>query len=437
MTRDATTIELAPKRVAAAFVVLIGVLCALFWHFLNIQVIYAASWLGDWGHTFAVPLLTAYLIWIDRERLFSQPFRAVPAGLIVVLIGLALYGFTLFGPETVQLHNAKAIGIAVTLYGVAITACGWASMRVLWFPLLYLVAFGQFISPIVLAPITERMQDIAAAGSWFMFDILGFETTRSGNLITLESDGVARPLDIAEACSGMRMLMAFLALGTFVAWTGLTRMWQRVVLVMLGLPIAIVVNILRITMQGVLDTWDANFTTGAAHSTLSMLWLIPALLLYLFFMWVLEAFAPEDNSAEPEPISTIRVDSRTPRVFGMLLAILAVAAIGVHVSSAMTGLHSIKAKAPLRLALDALPTTFGEWKQVGEDTVYSDTVVEVLGANSYIDRRYQRGDGKNWSRTSSTRCVLHGRSCELAARPGTMLVGTRDDRPSRFFGATS
>ena len=391
MPRSSSEIELHPTRVALALAVLVAVLVALFWHFVTAQVTFAFTYLGDWGHTLAIPLITVYLIWIERDRLLARPFQSAPTGLLIVLIGIFAYALTLFGPGFLQLHNAKAIGVAITLYGVAVVACGWTAMRVLWFPLLYLVVFGQFISASVLAPVTERMQDIAAAGSYFMFEVLGFETSRVGNLITLQSGGESRPLDIAEACSGMKMLMAFLALGTLIAWTGLPRLWQRILLVFIGLPIAIFVNILRITMQGVLDTYDAGFTVGAAHSTISMLWLIPALLLFLFFMWILEPFAPEDESEEPPPIQSVRVTGGSPLLFGVLIGILAAAAIGVQVAAMTTGFRSIKEPAPLRLALETLPSTLNNWRRVGEDSVYSDTVVEVLGTHIYMDRPYARG----------------------------------------------
>ncbi len=393
MKSDTDAILISPGRAAVALGLLVLVLIALFWHFVSAQVFYSYSYLGDWGHTFIVPLITAYLVWIDRERLSSTPFKYAPAGFAVVVFGILLYLLTLFGPGFIQVHNAKAVGIAVTLFGVAIIACGWASLRVLWFPLLYLVAFGQFISPQILAPITERMQDLAGAGAYFMFELLGFSTSRVGNLITLELDGASRPLDVAEACSGMKMLMAFLAMGTFVAWTGLPRLWQRIVLVLLGLPIAIVVNILRITTQGVLDSYDTGLSVGAAHSTISMLWLIPALLLFLFFMWMLEPFAPEAEDPEPKQVESIAITPGTRAACIGLFFLLGFAAIGIHIAANTTGFKSIKSPAPLRASLDSLPVVIGDWIRVGDDVNYEDTVLETLGTTLYVDRAYAlRGD---------------------------------------------
>lgn len=390
-TRQDTTIP--PGRAAAALALLVLVLLGLFWHFAVAQVHYVWHHLGDWGHTLVVPLVTGWLIWMERDRLLARPFATAPAGLLLILLGLVAYLATLFGPGFLQLHNARAIGVALTLFGVAVTGCGWSAMRVLWFPLLYLVAFGQYLSPQVLAPVTERLQDLAAGGAHVMFELLGYETTRVGSLLTLDRGGSTRPLDVAEACSGMRMLMAFLALGTFIAWTGLPALWQRVVLVLLGVPIAIVVNILRITTQGILDGWDTGFTVGAAHSTISLIWLVPALLLFLFFMWLLEPFAEAREEPAPEGPPTVVVTASTRTTWFAMIGLLLVAAIGVHVVANTSGLRSVKSAAPLRSALDALPTRLGDWERVGEDLRFEDTVLATLGTTLHLDRVYARSEG--------------------------------------------
>jgi len=388
MNQTPNEIRLGNGRACIALALLIALLVGVFWHFLRVQVHYSAHHLGDWGHTFIIPLVTGCLIWSERDRLLARPLASAPSGIGLVLLGLVLYAFTLFGPGQLRMHNAMSIGVTITITGVAVTLCGWASLRVLWFPILYLAAFGQFISPQVLAPVTQRLQDLAASGAFFMFELLGFETTRRGNLITLDSGGVARPLDVAEACSGMRMLMAFLAMGVFIAWTGLPAIWQRVTLVTLGVPIAIVVNILRITTQGVLASMDSSFSAGEAHSALGMLWLLPALLLYLFFLWVLEPFAKEDDSPQPAPVVAITTTRSAPRAYLVMAGLLALCVVGFHLAAGTTGLRSIKGAAPLRTSLDSLPGVVGRWSRQGEDRVYDDTVVDVLGTDLYMDRGY-------------------------------------------------
>jgi exosortase len=100
-------------------------------------------------------------------------------------------------------------------------------------------------------------------------------------------NGEPNQLNVAEACSGMRMLVAFLALGVAIAYTGLSVTWQRVGLVLSGVPVAIGVNVLRVFTLGILSLWDANFASGDFHSFVGLVWLVPALMLYLGIMWFL------------------------------------------------------------------------------------------------------------------------------------------------------
>ncbi|MEE2681083.1 MAG: exosortase/archaeosortase family protein [Planctomycetota bacterium] len=386
-------LELRPGRFLLSVTGRLGILAALFWHFVVVQFQFALHRPGEWGHTLLVPIATGFLVWIDRERLFARPFRVSGSGYLLVGLGLGLYGLTLLGPGWLQVHNARSLGIAVILCGCVITILGWGSLRVLWFPLLYLFLFGQFVSPVVLAPITDRLQDLAASGARFTLGLFGYDTIRSGNLLMIETPDRSRPIDVAEACSGMRMLMAFLALGTLIAWSGLPLLWQRGVLVLLAVPIALLVNIVRIAMQGVLDTYDPELTTGAAHSFISMLWLIPALLLFLLCQWFLSGFSPEESS-DSEPVRSVpRWSTRTPIAFGVRMGLLIFGGVMIHFIAGWAGVHSIKQAVPLRAPLETVSTVLGPWKRVGTDLVYPDTVVDVLGTSAYLDRTY-RLDGE-------------------------------------------
>jgi exosortase len=108
------------------------------------------------------------------------------------------------------------------------------------------------------------------------------------------ADGSSHPLNVAEACSGMRTLMAFLAIGVAMAALGLSRWWQRALLVLAGIPISIFVNILRVASLGLLSVVDPNFSTGEFHSMVGLFWLVPAFLLFLGAMWVIRNLVVEE-----------------------------------------------------------------------------------------------------------------------------------------------
>jgi exosortase len=138
------------------------------------------------------------------------------------------------------------------------------------------------------------MQDITAKGSWVALNLIGIDTERAGNILTVWNQGIEHQLNIAEACSGMRMLMAFLALGVAIAYTGFTGFWQRATLVLLGIPIALLVNILRVVTLALLTRIDTDFAAGDFHTFVGLLWLVPAFFMYLGVMWIIRNIVVEE-----------------------------------------------------------------------------------------------------------------------------------------------
>jgi exosortase len=148
-------------------------------------------------------------------------------------------------------------------------------------------------------PITERLQDLSAIGAWGLLNVIAIDTDRDGNVLTVWKDGVAHPLNVAEACSGMRMLFAFVALGVLIAYEGLPKLWQRTILVAMSIPVGVGVNVLRIATLGILATFDMNFAAGEFHNFIGLVWLVPALFVYLGILWVLRNLIVEVPASAP------------------------------------------------------------------------------------------------------------------------------------------
>jgi exosortase len=130
------------------------------------------------------------------------------------------------------------------------------------------------------------MQDLTARGSHIVLSRF-MESDRSGNTLYIFDNGVSKPVNIAEACSGMRMLMACLALGIAMGFTGLKHTRQQIVLVLRAVPTALFVNILRVVTLAVLALVNPNFAAGDFHSFVGLVWLLPAFLIYLGLMCIL------------------------------------------------------------------------------------------------------------------------------------------------------
>ncbi|MHC4347731.1 MAG: exosortase/archaeosortase family protein [Planctomycetota bacterium] len=289
------------RRLLLGAALVTALLLWVFWHFLSAQFRFAIRQQADWGHTLVIPLIAGYFVYLNRHRLLATAYKTTWIGLVPVVLGIAWYMLCWLGPPTLRHHNLQGAGLTLTLFGIVLLFFGFRGMAFLWFPLLYMCVFSQQISTRLMNIVTHPMQDVTARGSYVVLKLLGLDMDRTGNILTVWDNGVAKPLNIAEACSGMRMLMAFLALGVAMAYTGFKRTWQRITLVLLGIPTAIVVNVLRVTTLAILALYDADFAAGDFHTFIGLLWLIPAFLMYLGLMWVLRHIVVEEPAVAAAP----------------------------------------------------------------------------------------------------------------------------------------
>ena len=281
-------VAVSPRTAWIAGAAWAAVFVLTFWDFFRAQFSMAVTQVQDWGHTLIIPVISGYFVYLRREELSAQPFRPSFLALALVVTGVAAYSASVFGPQALQHHNIRGAGTGIALLGCLLTVFGVRSLRYLWFPWAYWCVFGQYISDRFISMVTERLQDWSAIGAHLLLNVLGLDTDRVGNVLTVHfADGSSHPLNVAEACSGMRTLMAFLAIGVAMAALGLSRWWQRALLVLAGIPISIFVNILRVASLGLLSVVDPNFSTGEFHSMVGLFWLVPAFLLFLGAMWVI------------------------------------------------------------------------------------------------------------------------------------------------------
>lgn len=287
-------------RITPAAVVAGGVLAAafvgLFHHWFYKQHLLSLSRPADWAHSYFVPLISGYIAWQHRERLAAAAVRVFWPGLAPMTLGIAAYAFFAVGYVN---HMAQGWSMILTLYGLLLLLLGPGVMRYLTLPVAYLV-FAVTISDMLMIALTAKLQLIASHGSYVMLSVLGITADLQGVTLTVfDSQGNALPLNVAEACSGMRQLIAFMALGAAVALVACRHWWQRVALLLLAPPVAIFINIVRVGVLGLLSLWDPEWGAGEAHTFVGTVLLIPAFLLYMGLVWTLKRVVREEPEAAP------------------------------------------------------------------------------------------------------------------------------------------
>jgi exosortase len=115
---------------------------------------------------------------------------------------------------------------------------------------------------------------------------MGVPVLREGNVINLP----AMPLQVAEACSGIRSLMSLATLAIIYGAVMEPRKLVRVLLALASVPIAVVANSLRIVGTGLLvQYWDPDKAEGFFHAFSGWLIFVVSLLMLFFLHSVLNS----------------------------------------------------------------------------------------------------------------------------------------------------
>jgi len=251
----------------------------------------------NWGHAIVVPFIGLYYLYINRETLLASEFRTAWSGLAILVAGVLIF---VFGIWPGQNDYVKDLGMVVALFGTVCLLCGWKVMKIAWFPIAFLICAlpwpGLFYSRVA-----QPLQHLAAEVAVRVLTLSGVEAAVSGTKIIMDSSHGARTLNVAEACAGLRSLMTFVSVAAAVAFLTSRPLWQRIVLVVSAVPIAIFCNVMRVAGQGLLDHYvSPSLSDGFAHQFVGLIMLIPAFFLILLMAWFLDHLFVDEVSDKSE-----------------------------------------------------------------------------------------------------------------------------------------
>jgi len=291
-------------RIGLAGAVKIVILAVLFlafhaWQFPHL----VGTWQHNpnWSHGFLIPLFSLYLLYARRGELLSAPRRVCLLGLIILLAGIIM---TVLGFCPIKTFWVSQISMVVCLVGLVLYLAGPAVLKIAWLPIVYLV-LAMPIPEILYTRISTPLQELAASVSTGMLQLAGvrIESTASSiNIISLS--GQEHTVTVAEACSGMRSLLAYFALGVAWAYLQYKPVWQRVILVVSAVPVAVGLNVVRVTSTAFMFVIDQpQLGQDFMHEFMGIVMLLPALLILGFLSWLLQSlFVEVEDQAETSPV---------------------------------------------------------------------------------------------------------------------------------------
>jgi len=199
----------------------------------------AAEWseFPSLSHGFAVPLISAYLLWHRRRLLAEAPVEGSIAGLPLIILALGMLVIGSLGGEPF----VARLSLPLALLGTVLFLGGTRVARHAWVPIAYLV-FMIPLPYVTLSALTYRSQLFDAGLTATALGWLGVPVLRDGVMLHLPNI----TLEVAADCSSVPAIAALMALGGAYAQMQPRPTWIRVALTLSAAPLGLLSNIVRL-----------------------------------------------------------------------------------------------------------------------------------------------------------------------------------------------
>ncbi len=192
-----------------------------------------------YSHGYLIPFVSAFIIWHKRDKLRNMVVVPCRAGLWVLGLGLLLY---IFGSWW-YVNFVAASSMIIVLGGLSLYLFGKKITREFVFPLLFLF-FMIPLPKIAIIYVTFWLKLVAATTATKLVTLMGLPATVRGAFIILPNT----TLEVSNACSGLRSLIALIALGTAYAYFLRVSMFKKYIFFLTSIPIATAANLIRINI---------------------------------------------------------------------------------------------------------------------------------------------------------------------------------------------
>src|SRR5262249_52767282 len=264
---------------------------------------------------------------------------------------------------------------------------GYSLFRVAIAPILFLL-FAIPMPGFVDSAMSLQLQLVSSRLGAFFIGLAGIPVYLDGNVIDL---GFYK-IQVVEACSGLRYIYPLLCFSLLAAYFFKAPLWQRALVFISVVPIAIVMNSIRIALVGVtVNYWGTQAADGILHLfegwfVFLMCACILALEIYLLALIVGKPFFDVFSlqGATPRTTQSLKVEAGNQAPLLASLTLLSVAAVAaIHISARPEVI-------PDRPRFVTFPTQIGSWQ--GHASLMEPDVERMLRPDDYLLSDYKRSD---------------------------------------------
>ncbi len=213
-----------------------------------------------YSHGFLVPFISAFLIWQKRKVLAKLKFKPSNSGWLFLGPSIIVYLIS----ALLRINFSAAFTLIPTLAGIVLLFMGKEYLKQLLFPILFII----FMIPLPEAAIVNmsfQLKIFAAKLSTFIVNQVGIPAIRDGSVIKTAH----AYLMVEDPCSGIRSLIALIALGTLMAYLSHTTRIKKTIMFLSAVPIAVGANIVRIVVLTLAsEIYGSKFAMGLFHDTM-------------------------------------------------------------------------------------------------------------------------------------------------------------------------
>ena len=215
------------------------------WFYWSSFSMFQRVWMqDDYQHGPFVPLFSLFLLWHRREMILSRPTRGSWWGLAFMALWAVMRWLAVY----FNFGSLPEMSMIPFFAGLALFVGGWSALRWSW-PSIVFLAFMLPLPADVQGLIGLKLQGIAARTSVYIIQTLGIPAVAEGHMIQVS--GATEPLDVAQACSGLRMMMMFFAMCIAASFLIQKPLWEKLLIIVSAAPIAVLGNVARIVVTAV------------------------------------------------------------------------------------------------------------------------------------------------------------------------------------------
>ena len=302
MSTAATGVLTRNARRHASFVAFILISSLAFYKTLSALVRYSLHDESS-SHIILIPLVVFFLLYLERQSVFSIIRTSIGSGVSLALGGMILYwlaGRDPFPREGNWPLFLETFSVILVWVGGFLLCYGFAAFRAAAFPLLFLLLMVPF-PDVVLDRAIYALQEGSTDIAYFIFQAVGTPVIRHGFQLTVP--GVT--IEVAKECSSIRSSIALFITCLLAGHLYLRTGWKMLLLVLLSFPLALLKNGIRIATLTLLSIYvDPSFLRGKLHHEGGFVFFFLSLLLLWPVFWALEKSDNAERPAEllPKPV---------------------------------------------------------------------------------------------------------------------------------------